>query len=217
MSQVQYVAEDTVEDVGRGFRLGPYISIHGTEGTLVFEGSGYTLYDAKNKEVKKENGPGGHDPHLQNFLDAIWGKAKLNSEIEEGHKSTLLCHLGNIAYRQVRIAEIEVMATDRDLWPQLDFVGSWGTVGVRRHSYDSWGDVADLDFPDWSVRLEFSIPIGNNAARGRHSRALLVFGEVRRAFFEQEHASARDRLPFVRRALGSRSLSFLFACLQSSQ
>ncbi len=87
---------------------------------------------------------------------------------------------------QVRIAEIEVMATDRDLWPQLDFVGSWGTVGVRRHSYDSWGDVADLDFPDWSVRLEFSIPIGNNAARGRHSRALLVFGEERRVLFAQE-------------------------------
>ena len=83
----------------RGFRLGPYITVHGTEGTLAFEGSGYTLYDSKNKEVKKANGPGGHDPHLQNFLDAIRGKAKLNSEIEEGHKSTLLCHLGNIAYR----------------------------------------------------------------------------------------------------------------------
>ena len=28
-------------------------------------------------------------------IDAIRDEAKLNAEIEEGHKSTLLCHLGN--------------------------------------------------------------------------------------------------------------------------
>jgi hypothetical protein len=37
--------------------------------------------------------------HVANWLAAIRGEAQLNSEIEEGHKSTLLCHLGNIAHR----------------------------------------------------------------------------------------------------------------------
>ena len=40
--------------------------------------------------------------HLQNWLDAIRGTAKLNAEIEEGYKSTLMCHLGNIAWRTGR-------------------------------------------------------------------------------------------------------------------
>jgi hypothetical protein len=44
---------------------------------------------------------------MGNFLDAIRGNAKLNSEIEEGHISTQLCHLGNIAWRTGRNLEID--------------------------------------------------------------------------------------------------------------
>ncbi len=87
---------------------------------------------------------------------------------------------------QVRISDIELMAANRDLLPQLDLVGSYDTVGVRRRSYDAWGDAFDLEFPDWSLRLQFSIPIGNNAARGRQSRARLAFEEERRRLFAQE-------------------------------
>jgi hypothetical protein len=37
--------------------------------------------------------------HLQNFVDTIRGKAKLNSPITEAYISTMLPHLGNIAQR----------------------------------------------------------------------------------------------------------------------
>ncbi len=37
--------------------------------------------------------------HFNNFIKTIRGEAKLNSPVDEGHKSVLLCHLANIAQR----------------------------------------------------------------------------------------------------------------------
>lgn len=75
------------------------VLFQGENGSLTIGAGGYTIYDPKGKEVKKVTGAGSDASHFGNFLDAVRGTAKLNSEIEEAHKSTLLCHLGNIAYR----------------------------------------------------------------------------------------------------------------------
>ena len=37
--------------------------------------------------------------HITNFLEAITDGATVTAPIDEGHKSQLLCHLGNIAQR----------------------------------------------------------------------------------------------------------------------
>ena len=37
--------------------------------------------------------------HFENFINAIRDGKPLNSPITEGHKSVLLCHLGNISQR----------------------------------------------------------------------------------------------------------------------
>lgn len=74
----------------------------GEEGSLGITDGGYTLYDLKGKVVEAVPGPGGDAGHQTNFLDAIRGEASPNSEIAEGHRSTLLCHLGNIAHRTGR-------------------------------------------------------------------------------------------------------------------
>jgi predicted dehydrogenase len=80
-----------------------FVEFYGTNGSVVISGgNGYLVYDPDGKEIEKKTEPGSDVPHFQNFVDTIRGVAKSNSEIEEGQKSTLLCHLGNIAYRSGR-------------------------------------------------------------------------------------------------------------------
>jgi predicted dehydrogenase len=86
-------------------------SIHGTEGTAVIDRSGYVLFDNENNEISRrvrgeaedalDTRGGGSltDLHIVNFLDSVRGEGTPNAAIGGGHKSQLLCHLGNIAQR----------------------------------------------------------------------------------------------------------------------
>ncbi len=81
----------------------PFVEIYGEGGCVVFTGNNsYTVYDLKGKEMEKQTAPTSDVAHFQNFIDSIRGEAKPNSDIAEGQKSTLLCHLGNIAWRSGR-------------------------------------------------------------------------------------------------------------------
>ncbi len=82
------------------------MAFYGDEGTLVVGDDSYKIYDMQNKESKAGGRPGG-EFHLANFLDCIRSGKRPNADIEEGHKSTLLCHLGNIAYRTGRVLSID--------------------------------------------------------------------------------------------------------------
>jgi predicted dehydrogenase len=87
----------------RGFEGSDFgAAFYGDGGTLVLDGGGYHVLDLKGKEVAKVAGSSSDAPHFQNFLECVRGGNRLNAEIEEGHKSTLLCHLGNIAWRTGR-------------------------------------------------------------------------------------------------------------------
>lgn len=89
-------------------RHGPGLicSFYGDNGALELDSDGtYRQYDRKNKIVSEGKGTGvGQKEHIENFVSAIRAgdSSKLNQPITEGHKSTLLCHLGNIAYRTER-------------------------------------------------------------------------------------------------------------------
>ena len=78
------------------------MAFYGTEGSLHNDGAGYVIYNLKGEKTDEGKGDGGEQQHIQNFLDCIRSGEKPNSEIEEGQKSTLLCHLGNISYRTGR-------------------------------------------------------------------------------------------------------------------
>lgn len=85
--------------------------IYGTNGSVYVDRDGYKLFDRGGKVIKERKASGseagttlggGGDMttlHVVNFFDAIRGKAKQASPIDEGAKSTLLPHLANIAYR----------------------------------------------------------------------------------------------------------------------
>lgn len=74
----------------------------GETGSLAIINGGYVLYDDRGRETRRAVGAGNDAMHIANFLDVCRGNGRLNSEIDEGHKSTLLCHLGNIAHRVSR-------------------------------------------------------------------------------------------------------------------
>lgn len=92
------------------------VTFHGDNGTLVISGSGYKVLDPRDKVIKEVTAQSGRqatdldgavlgltEVHLYDFVDAIRNDRQPNSEIEEGYKSTLLCHLGNISHRVGRV------------------------------------------------------------------------------------------------------------------
>ena len=83
------------------------VIFYGTQGTLHIVDLGYKAYDEKGQEIAAGTGAGDVQEHIQNFFDAIRQKAPLNSEIEEGQKSTLMCHLANISYRVGRMLKFD--------------------------------------------------------------------------------------------------------------
>ena len=97
-----------VEGRGRGS------AIYGTEGTVILDRNGYEVYDRQNKLIKEKRADeqaatmdtrGGDSmtrAHIDNFRAGIVDGATLHSPISEGHKSVLLCHLGNIAQKTKR-------------------------------------------------------------------------------------------------------------------
>lgn len=87
--------------------------IYGTKGSVFADRNGYKLYDLGGKLIrnvtsKEQNhttglggSGGGLDAmHPRNFFEAIRGREKLNSSLDQGIKSTLLCHLANISYKE---------------------------------------------------------------------------------------------------------------------
>ncbi|MFT5107213.1 MAG: putative dehydrogenase [Pseudoalteromonas tetraodonis] len=78
----------------------PFVSVYGEGGAMSFDGGGYRIHDNDGKIVH-ENMPSLNDlPHFQNFADGIRKGTALNAPIADAQKSTMLCHLGNISYRQ---------------------------------------------------------------------------------------------------------------------
>jgi predicted dehydrogenase len=71
------------------------VELVGEKGTLVIDGKGWRVEDGEKAGGKVSIGT----EHVRNFLACLKTGKRPNADVEEGHKSTRLCHLGNIAYR----------------------------------------------------------------------------------------------------------------------
>ncbi|MGE3819741.1 MAG: Gfo/Idh/MocA family protein [Isosphaeraceae bacterium] len=95
-----------------------FVSFYGDKGSLTLGLFGdYKIHDAEDRLIEeRSDDAGGKNPwlaidtfHTAHFIDAIRNGDHfgLSAQIEKGHKSTLLCHLGNVAYRTRRTLQCD--------------------------------------------------------------------------------------------------------------
>ena len=95
----------------RGFEGSDFgVSFYGDGGSMVISGNTLSHYDLKDKLVREVKGNNDRVSHFANFVNAVRGEAKLNADIADGHKSGLLSHLGNIAWRTGRTVNFDPVA-----------------------------------------------------------------------------------------------------------
>jgi hypothetical protein len=81
------------------------VAVYGTEGFLHIgrwnRKWGYRVFDKSGKIVTEfqDDEP---DFHMRNFIECVISRKRPNCDIEIGHVSSALCHLGNIVHRTTR-------------------------------------------------------------------------------------------------------------------
>jgi len=97
----------------RGFEGASFgVTFFGERGSLVLAGNECKIFDLNNKELRSIDGKqtdlfAFDAVHFGNFADAIRDGKPLAAEIAEGQKSSLMCHLGNIAWRTGQTLEVD--------------------------------------------------------------------------------------------------------------
>jgi predicted dehydrogenase len=92
----------------QGYR--PLLEFHGTKGNMVLTRERFDVtpevwtgygQDSKSAAMQPISATGsnlGRD-HARNFLDCVKSRKKPNADVEEGYRTVVMCHLGNIATR----------------------------------------------------------------------------------------------------------------------
>ncbi len=83
----------------RGSRIGVVVQCE--DGYFAAGDGGGWIYDNEGNRTDKQFSGGGGGSHHQNFIDAVRSRklSDLNADIEKGHFSSGLCHMGNISHR----------------------------------------------------------------------------------------------------------------------
>ena len=77
-------------------------AFYGTKGTLFSDRVGYEIFPSargEGVEPKSVVGRDCTDLHVKDFIDCVRSQEKPLADVEIGHKSTIVAHLGNISYK----------------------------------------------------------------------------------------------------------------------
>jgi hypothetical protein len=112
---------ETSMDNYRGTRIGVVVQCE--DGYFAAGEGGGWVYDKKDQKVKQFTGSGGE--HHQNFIKAVRSRkvSDLNADIEKGHLSSALCHMGNISHRlgkKMPVDEIKKAIGSADLMDSFE-------------------------------------------------------------------------------------------------
>lgn len=121
------------------------------------------------------------------------------------NRPDLQAQIGNVARSEVAVLEAE-----RGTLPSLDLVTAWSSDGARDQFRHALADSSEVQFPDWSVGIEFAMPLGNHAAKAAAQKASLELERQRRL----QHAQELEITKEVREAV--RNLNSLAQSIQAS-
>jgi predicted dehydrogenase len=103
-------------------------AFYGTQGMLLLgKGDGWQLYGPRNKLIDRGGATDRDRPHQRDFLDCIRNGRRPAADIEIGHLSASLCHLGNIATRLGRTLKFDPV--------DEQIVGDEEAKGLLRRDY----------------------------------------------------------------------------------
>jgi predicted dehydrogenase len=108
-------------------------AFYGTNGMMILgKGSGWKLFGPRNRELRAMRGSPDLLAHHRDFFDCVRAGRRPNADVEIGHLSSSLCHLGNIATRLRRTLTLDPRAET--------FTGdNEATALLRREYRDHWG------------------------------------------------------------------------------
>ena len=69
--------------------------------------------------------------------------------------------------------DIKIKKAKNALFPTLDLVGSFGLNGLGDNLDEALSKVGTGDYEDWSIGLNFKVPLGNKKARGEYNKKKL--------------------------------------------
>ena len=92
----------------------------------------------------------------------------------------------------VHIAEFNEKVSRNLALPALALQGSGGITGLDTSYGDAFGDMGSAKYPNWSVGLSFSVPIGNNSARADVAANRLIASQARTQLAATEESATLE-------------------------